>query len=135
MRSLTTWRISAGSTELLRYDPEQIPSNDDIERFLKTPRVAPELLPFQSKRYVLRRARWASAWLRTYINCHSESLKATYVGADTSFYIALLENDRTGDRSIAFRLTASELPGYTQWTVSFRRVRIDGTDDHFLCAE
>lgn len=136
MKLITNWRIGRSSVvELLRYDPEQVPPVEDIENFVKGTKLVTRLLPFQAKLYVLRETYWTSAWLKAYIACHVEDLSATFVREDKSFYIALLEAPLTGDRSVAFRLTTAGLAGHTEWKVSFRRVRYEGTDDFFLCAE
>jgi len=136
MKLITNWRIGKSSAvEILRYDPEQVPPAEDIDSFIAASKLVQKLLPFQSERYVLRETYWASAWLKAFIACHVEDLSTTFVREDKSFYIALLEAPLTGDRSVAFRLTTAGLAGHTQWTVSFRRVHFDGTDEFFLCAE
>lgn len=136
MKLFRNWRVGKGAVvEILRYDPEQSPPAEDIDNFLGASKSALKLFPFQTSRYVLREKYWASAWLKAYVACHVADLKATFVRRDKSFYVAFLEAPLTGDRCIAFRLTTAGIGGHTEWTVSFRRVHFDGTDDHFLCAE
>ncbi len=136
MKLITNWRVGGSPTvEILRYDAEQAPPSEDIDSFVTASNLAKKLLPYQTKRYVLREAHWASAWLKAYIDCHVADLRATFVSEGKSFYIALLEAPTTGDRSVAFRLTTADLSGHTEWKASIRRVHYDSTDEFFLCAE
>lgn len=136
MRALKNWRLGRGpTTELLTYSPEQEPPPEDIEHFVRASKVRLPLLPFQTSRYVLRETRQTLSWLTSYIRCEVEDLRVNFVREDKSFYIVLLEQAETGDRSVSFRLTTAGLEGYTEWRVSFRRVRFDACEEHFLCAE
>lgn len=136
MELITNWRVGGSpAVEILRYDAEQAPPSEDIDSFVTASKLAKKLLPYQTKRYVLRETHWASAWLKAYIDCHVADLRATFVSEAKSFYVALLEAPTTGDRSVAFRLPTAGRSGHTEWTASLRRVRYDGTDEFFLCAE
>jgi hypothetical protein len=64
-----------------------------------------------------------------------DDLRTSFVCEDKSFYIAFMEYPATGDRSVSFRLTTAGLGGHTEWSVRLRRVRIDDSDEYFLCAE
>lgn len=135
MRQIANWRIGRHpAAEILRYDPEQIPPDEDLDGFIAT-KLVHKLLPFQTSRYVLRETHWTMAWLRAYVGCHIRDLNNTFVREDMSFYIAFLEHPLTLDRSVAFRLTTVGLGGHTEWMISFRRVRFEDSDEYFLCAE
>ena len=136
MRALKNWRLGLGPTnELLSYSPEQEPPPEDIEHFVTSTAVGHRLLPLQTSRYVLRETRQTLSWLKSYINCEVDDLRANFVREQKSFYIVLLEHADTGDRSVGFRLTTAGLPGHTELSVSLRRVRFEGDEEHFLCAE
>ncbi len=136
MRSLEGWRLAEGpAVELFRYDPGQEPTPQDIEQFLAGAKIGPPPLPFQTWRYLLRNKHQTVSWLVDYIRCEVEYLRTNFVRGDRSFYLVLLEHMATGDRSVAFRLSNSGLGWPAEWTVSLRRVRSDGDDEHFLCAE
>jgi hypothetical protein len=121
--------------ELLRYAEEQEPPVEDIEHFVAGAIVRMPVFPLQTSRYVLRDTYQTLSWLKSYIHCEVESLKADFVRKDKSFYIALVENPETGDRSVAFRLTTVGLAGYTEWLVTLRRVRFEDDPEYFLCDE
>jgi len=136
MQPLKNWRLGQGPTsELLRYCPEQDPPPEDVDQFVRSARAQQRLLPLQTSRYVLRETRQSLAWLTSYIACEMEDLRANFISDEKSFYIVLLEHSATGDRSVAFRLTTAGVGGYTQWRVSLRRVRFEGDEEYFLCAE
>ncbi|MFD0850544.1 hypothetical protein [Sphingosinicella xenopeptidilytica] len=121
--------------EILRYEPEQEPPDEDIENFVFGARGRLRILPFQTSRYVLRETRQTLSWIKAYIACEIDDLKSEFVCKDKSFYIALIENILTGDRSVSFRLTTDGVAGCTEWRVSIRRVSFEGSDEYFLCAE
>ena len=130
------WRLGQGPVvELITYAPEQEPPDEDIEHFIHGAKTGARLLPLQTRRYVLRETGQTLSWLRSYIRCEVQDLTANFVRDGKSFYIALLEHPETGDRSVSFRLTTAGLGGHTEWRVSLRRVRFEGDDEHFLCAE
>jgi len=136
MRDIANWRIARHpAIEVLRYDPQQVPPDEDLDGFIATAKFAHKLLPFQTSRYVLRSTDWAMAWLRAYVGCHIRDLAESFVREDKSFHIVFLEHPVTLDRSVAFRLTTVGVTGHTEWMISFRRVRFEDSDEFFLCAE
>jgi len=136
MRSLEGWRLGdAPAVELARYGPGQEPPAEDIEQFLAGAKIGPPPLPFQTWRYELRDKHQTLDWLVSYVRCEVEYLRTNFVRIDRSFYIALVEHQETGDRSVAFRLSNSGLGWPPEWKVSLRRVRLDDDDERFLCAE
>jgi len=138
MLQLGNWkvgRLQSPVSELIRYAAEKEPPTEDINAFVASTKLGPRLLPLQASRYVLRETRQTLSWLKAYIGCEVEDLQANFVRAEKSFYIALLEHQHTGDRSVSFCLTTSELEGYTEWRVSLRRVCFEGDPEYFLCAE
>ena len=120
---------------MIAYQAGQEPPPDDIEKFVIGARLSRRLLPLQTSRYVLRETRQTLSWLKAYIRCETEDLRTNFLKPNQSFHLVLLEHSGTGDRSVSFRLTNADLEGYTEWLVSFRRVRFQGDADHFLCAE
>jgi hypothetical protein len=136
MWGLANWRLARGQAiDILRYAPEQEPPSEDIESFIDGAPATIRLMPLQSSRYVLRKTRQATSWLNSYIRCEIEDLRRNFVREGKSFYIAFQEHTQSGDRSVAFRLTTEGRDGHTEWSVAIRRVRFDGNQEHFLCAE
>jgi hypothetical protein len=136
MRKFRDWKLGrTPGVEVLTYAPEQAPPLEDIDDFVCGARIGPRLLPLQTARFVLRETYQTRSWLRAYVHCEVDDLRAKFVQPDKSFYIALLEHTETGDRSVSFRLTTAGLDGHTEWRVTFRRVHFEANSESFLCAE
>jgi hypothetical protein len=96
--------------------------------------IGTDLFGFRKTPYIIRTPAQAVAWLQSYVRCEVDDLKTDFCNPDKSFHIALLEYPRTGDRSLAFRLTTNGLGGWAQYVLTFRRVPGEyGTD--YICQE
>jgi hypothetical protein len=131
------WSLRADHPHtLIEYPPEQAPPPEDLASFVLGAPLSVDLFGFRKARYVQRRPVHAVAWLQAYVACEVADLKLDFCNPDKSFHIVLLESSRTGDRSLAFRLTTRGMAGWTQWRLIFRRIPVPDSDDtDFLCEE